>query len=63
MSDVLHFLASMWEGFKQIQIPGIGISMASLMLGVFVVRFAVMLISKIFGADRGLGGDRGSEKE
>ena len=58
MTSVLSFLASMWEGFKSITIPGVGISFASLMLGSFIVRFSVSLFSRLFGSGGGAGGSR-----
>ena len=49
MQTVFTVLAMAWGFFSEVQCPFLGISFASLFLGVFVVGFSVRLLKPLLG--------------
>lgn len=49
MQTVFSVLSMAWGFFSQVQCPFLGISFASLFLGVFVVGFSIRLLKPLLG--------------
>lgn len=54
MIEFTSFLASIWQIFESITVPGLNISFASLWIGCFVVAFSITLLRPIFGIGAGV---------
>lgn len=49
LGQITQTLASFWELFSQVQVPGLGISFSVLYLGVFAVSLSIKLLAPILG--------------
>lgn len=59
MIGISMFLRSAWRFFSEIDVPGIGISVGTLFIGVFLVHFSIKFIFVLLGHTTfGSGGDK-----
>lgn len=49
VEQIASFMASLWQLFTQVQVPGLGIPFSVLYLGVFAVSVSIKLLSPILG--------------
>lgn len=50
---ITSFFSSLWDLFTDVQVPLLGISFASLWIGVFIVAFSITLLRPVLGIGAG----------
>lgn len=53
LRDVMVALSQVWDLFEEVQVPGLGISFASLWLGSFVVMVSIVILRPLLGIGAG----------
>lgn len=49
IGQISHTLASFWNLFTQVQVPGLGIPFSVLYLGIFAISVSIKLLAPILG--------------
>lgn len=55
---ISFFFTQSWRFFSEVDIPGLGISFGTLLIGVFLIAFSLKILILILGSNPGSGGGK-----